>query len=40
MRVFKYKWFQKWATKEGLSDEVLQAAVEEMEDSKRPMQVN
>ena len=31
MRVFKNKWFQKWATKEGLSDEVLMAAVEEME---------
>jgi hypothetical protein len=32
MRVFKNKWFQKWATKEGLSDETLQVAVEEMED--------
>ena len=32
MRVFKNKWFQKWAAKEGLSDEVLLAAVEEMED--------
>ena len=32
MRVFKNKWFQQWATKEGLSDEVLLAAVEEMED--------
>ncbi len=32
MRVFKNKWFQKWATKEGLSDEALQVAVEEMED--------
>ncbi len=32
MRVFKNKWFQKWAAKEGLSDEALQAAVTEMED--------
>ena len=32
MRVFKNKWFQKWATKEGLSNEVLLAAVEEIED--------
>ena len=32
MRVFKNKWFQKWAAKEGLSDEVLLTAVEEMED--------
>ncbi|MEN8205984.1 MAG: type II toxin-antitoxin system RelE/ParE family toxin [Pseudomonadota bacterium] len=32
MRVFKNKWFQKWAAKEGLSDEALQTAVEEMED--------
>jgi hypothetical protein len=31
MRVFKNKWFQKWAAKEGLDDEVLRAAVEEME---------
>ena len=30
MRVFKNKWFQKWATKEGLSDETLQVAVEEL----------
>ena len=32
MRVFKNKWFQKWAAKEGMSDEVLLVAVEEMED--------
>jgi hypothetical protein len=32
MRVFKNKWFQKWAAKEGLGDEALQTAVEEMED--------
>jgi len=32
MRVFKTKWFQKWAAREGLDDEVLRAAVEEMED--------
>lgn len=31
MRVFKNKWFQKWAAKEGLDDEVLRAAVEEIE---------
>ena len=31
MRVFKNKWFQKWAAKEGMDDEVLRAAVEEME---------
>jgi len=31
MRVFKNKWFHKWAAKEGLSDEALLAAVEEME---------
>lgn len=31
MRIFKNKWFQKWAAKEGLDDEVLRAAVEEME---------
>jgi hypothetical protein len=31
MRVFKSKWFQKWATGEGLDDEALLAAVEEME---------
>ncbi len=32
MRVFKNKWFQKWAAKEGLGDKALQTAVEEMED--------
>jgi len=32
MRIFKNKWFQKWAAKEGLSDEALRAAVKEMED--------
>lgn len=31
MRVFKNKWFQKWATDEGLDDEALLTAVEEME---------
>lgn len=31
MRIFKNRWFQKWASKEGLNDEVLRAAVEEME---------
>ena len=31
MRVFKNKWFQKWAAKEGVDDEALRAAVEEME---------
>jgi hypothetical protein len=31
MRVFKTKGFQKWAAREGLTDEALQAAVEEME---------
>ena len=31
MRVFKNKWFQKWAAKEGLDDEALRAAFEEME---------
>ena len=32
MRVFKNKWFQKWSTKEGLSDDALHTAVLEMED--------
>ncbi|HED15788.1 MAG TPA: type II toxin-antitoxin system RelE/ParE family toxin [Gammaproteobacteria bacterium] len=32
MRIFKNRWFQKWAAKEGLSDEALRAAVKEMED--------
>ncbi|MCG7984649.1 MAG: type II toxin-antitoxin system RelE/ParE family toxin [Candidatus Thiodiazotropha lotti] len=31
MRIFKNKAFSKWATKEGLGDDVLQTAVEEME---------
>ncbi|GAA4648307.1 hypothetical protein GCM10023116_05740 [Kistimonas scapharcae] len=31
MRVFKTRWFQRWAKKEGLSDKVLMAAVQEME---------
>lgn len=31
MRVFKNKAFSKWATKEGLGDEALLAAVDEME---------
>ena len=32
MRVFKSKWFDKWATGEGLNDKTLLAAVAEMED--------
>jgi len=32
MRIFKNKWFHKWAAREGLGDEALLAAVEEMED--------
>ena len=31
MRAFKTKGFQKWAAKESLSNKVLQAAVEEMD---------
>lgn len=31
MRIFKSKWFNKWADKEGLTNETLQAAVTEME---------
>ena len=31
MRIFKTRWFQRWAKKEGLSDGVLLAAVQEME---------
>lgn len=31
MRIFKNKTFNKWAAKEGLSDCILRAAVEEME---------
>jgi len=30
MRVFKTKWFQKWAAREGLKDEALLAAVMEI----------
>jgi hypothetical protein len=32
MRVFKTRGFQKWASREGLTDETLRAAVEELED--------
>jgi hypothetical protein len=32
MRIFKSKWFNKWADKEGLTDEALVVAVTEMED--------
>ena len=32
MRIFKTRWFNKWAAREGLRDAVLQAAVKEMED--------
>jgi hypothetical protein len=32
MRVFKTRGFQKWASREGLTDETLGAAVEELED--------
>ena len=31
MRIYKSKWFTKWADKEGLSDEALKEAVSEME---------
>lgn len=31
MRIFKNKAFSKWATKEGLDDDALRAAVDEME---------
>ena len=31
MRVFKTRWFQRWAKKEGLSDATLLGAVDEME---------
>ena len=31
MRIFKTKWFTKWAAKEGLTDEALQTAVAERE---------
>ena len=30
MRVFKTKWFQKWAAREGMGHEALLAAAEEM----------
>ncbi len=30
MQVFKTKWFQKWAAKEGLGDEALLSAINEM----------
>jgi hypothetical protein len=30
MRVFKTMWFQKWAVREGMGNEVLLAAAEEM----------
>ena len=32
MRIFKSKWFSKWADKEGLTEAALCAAVREMED--------
>jgi hypothetical protein len=32
MRIFKSKWFNKWADKEGLTDEALAVAVTEMEE--------
>jgi hypothetical protein len=32
MRIYKSKWFNKWADKEGLTDEALKDAVTEMED--------
>ncbi len=31
MRIFKTKWFTKWAAKEGLTDEAIQTAVAEIE---------
>ena len=31
MRVFKTRWFQKWAAREGMGNEALLAAVEEMD---------
>jgi len=30
MQIFKTKWFQKWAVREGLKDEIPMAAVEEI----------
>ena len=32
MRIFKSKWFNKWAEKEGLTDKALTEAITEMED--------
>lgn len=32
MRIFKSKWFNKWAEKEGLTDKALTEAIAEMED--------
>jgi len=32
MRIFKSKWFNKWAEKEGLTDKTLIGAITEMED--------
>ncbi len=32
MRIFKSKWFNKWAEKEGLTDKALAEAITEMED--------
>jgi hypothetical protein len=32
MRIYKSKWFNKWADKEGLTDEALKDAVKEIED--------
>ena len=31
MKIYKTKWFRKWATKEGLTDAVLHKAVSELE---------
>ena len=30
IRIYKLKWFKKWASKEGLSDSLLKLAIEEM----------
>lgn len=32
MRIYKSRWFAKWAYKEGLTDATLKAAIKEMED--------
>jgi hypothetical protein len=32
MRIYKSKWFNKWANKEGLTDKALKDAVKEMKD--------